>query len=214
MSKEDEWCDVATALEGLTGKCDDWEMLGKNNGTPPPRKKGTDITPTVSLEDLAAAPGSKNPAGLDASTELTTDGEDNDDLMDHDSDKMMSSTHTAATATSSTAPGSSGGSTGGTSTATPDRLAGAAVRLASQASDVFIHNMDKIFDPDAAYPGGRAVNIPPPTPKEGQRQTGGNNILGSAQKIVGNVLNQFGQGNAVQQAACGKAPERSSEEEK
>ena len=216
MSGDDEWCDVACALEGLAGSSgetapmqDDWEVLGQN-GTPQSRKKVTDITPTVSLEDLAAAPGSKKttavdthaPAALDTSTELTTDGEEEDD-----DDKMMSSTLTA-----STAPGSTGGASSVTSS--PDRLASAAIRLASQANNAFIHEMDKIFDPEAAYPGGNAVHIP--SNKESQGGGGvdavAKNVAKSAQKIVGNLVNQFGQcssSNTVQQAACGKAPERS-----
>ena len=214
MSGDDEWCDVACALEGLAGTSgetapmqDDWEVLGQN-GTPQSRKKATDITPTVSLEDLAAAPGSKKetsaadahaPAALDTSTELTTDGEEEDD-----DDKMMSSTLTA-----STSPGSTGGASSVTSS--PDRLASAAIRLASQANNAFIHEMDKIFDPDAAYPGGNAVHIP--SNKEQQGHGGvdvvAKNVAKSAQKIVGNLVNQFGQSNTVQQAACGKAPERS-----
>ena len=213
MSGGDEWCDVACALEGLAGSeapmQDDWEVLGKN-GTPQSRKKKvTDITPTVSLEDLAAAPGSKKesaaaaadahaPAALDTSTELTTDGEEEDD-----DDKMMSSTLTA-----STSPGSTGGAS---SVSSPDRLASAAIRLASQANNAFIHEMDKIFDPEAAYPGGNAVHIP--SNKESQGGGGvdavAKNVAKSAQKIVGNLVNQFGQNNTVQQAACGKAPERS-----
>ena len=220
MSGDDEWCDVACALEGLAGggettpMQDDWEVLGKN-GTPQSRKKVTDITPTVSLEDLAAAPGSSTkmrkgethaPAALDTSTELTSDGEEEDD-----DDKMMSSTLTA-----STAPGSTGGASSVTSS--PDRLASAAIRLASQANNAFIHEMDKIFDPDAAYPGGNAVHIP--SNKEAQQAQGhggvdavAKNVAKSAQKIVGNLVNQFGQNNTVQQAACGKAPERSTSSE-
>mmetsp|Transcript_13757 Transcript_13757/g.22888 ORF Transcript_13757/g.22888 Transcript_13757/m.22888 type:complete len:226 (-) Transcript_13757:174-851(-) len=218
MSGDDEWCDVACALEGLAGDAspmqeeEDWEVLGKN-GTPQSRKKVTDITPTVSLADLAAAPGSGDqkasagshpPAALDTSTELTTDGEEDDD--DEHDDKMMSSTLTVATSTS-TAPGSTTGS--------PDRLAGAAIRLASQANNAFIHEMDKLFDPEAAYPGGNAVHIP--STKEQQAAAGGGvdvvakTVAKSAQKIVGNILNQFGQGNSLQQAACGKMPEQSSE---
>lgn len=218
MSGDDEWCDVACALEGLAGSSgetapvqDDWEVLGKN-GTPQSRKKVTDITPTVSLEDLAAAPGCKKvtaasdshpPAALDTSTELTTDGEEEDD-----DDKMMSSTLTA-----STSPGSTGGASSVTSS--PDRLASAAIRLASQANNAFIHEMDKIFDPDAAYPGGIAVHIPSDKEQQAQAQGHGGvdvvakNVAKSAQKIVGNLVHQFGQGNTVQQAACGKAPERS-----
>ena len=220
MSGDDEWCDVACALEGLAGSGgdspmqDDWEVLGKN-GTPQSRKKVSDITPTVSLEDLAAAPGSGDtskkgtaadthaPADLDTSTELTTDGEEEDD-----DDKMMSSTLTASTSPGSTC-------TGGASsvTSSPDRLASAAIRLASQANNAFIHEMDKIFDPDAAYPGGNAVHIP--SNKEQQAQAHGGvdvvakNVAKSAQKIVGNLVSQFGQNNTVQQAACGKVPERS-----
>ena len=61
MSGEDEWCDVACALEGLGDASpmqeEEWEVLGKS-GTPQSHKKVTDITPTVSLADLAAAPGS------------------------------------------------------------------------------------------------------------------------------------------------------------
>lgn len=219
MSGDDEWCDVACALEGLAGSSgeaapmqDDWEVLGQN-GTPQSRKKVTDITPTVSLEDLAAAPGSSKkeaaaadahaPAALDTSTELTTDGEEEDD-----DDKMLSSTLTA-----STAPGSTGGASSVTSS--PDRLASAAIRLASQANNAFIHEMDKIFDPDAAYPGGNAVHIPSNKEQQAQAQGQGGvdvvakNVAKSAQKIVGNLVNQFGQANTVQQAACGKALERS-----
>ena len=209
MSAEDEWCDVACALEGLGDASpmqeEEWEVLGKT-GTPQSHKKVTDITPTVSFADLAAAPGSgpdkKTPAptALDTSTELTTDGEEEDD-----DDKMMSSTLTAATS-SSTAPNST---TGSTSNSTPDRLVVAATRLASQANNAFIHEMDKIFDPEAAYPGGNAVHIP----SQNKEKAGGGvdagevakNVAKSAQKIVGNVLNQFAQGNnSVQQAACGK----------
>ena len=218
MSGDDEWCDVACALEGLAGSeapmQDDWEVLGKNGTPQSHKKKVTDITPTVSLEDLAAAPGSSKkeaaaaaadahaPAALDTSTELTTDGEE-----EEDDDKMMSSTLTASTAQ---------GSTGGASsvTSSPDRLASAAIRLASQANNAFIHEMDKIFDPEAAYPGGNAVHIP--SNKESQGGGGvdavAKNVAKSAQKIVGNLVNQFGQcssSNTVQQAACGKAPERS-----
>lgn len=216
MSDEDEWCDVACALGGLGDASpmheEEWEVLGKT-GTPQGHKKLTDITPTVSLADLAAAPGSgsdKAPASvaLDTSTELTTDGEEEDD----DDDKMMSSTLTAATSTSTSTAG------GSAANSTPDRLAGAAIRLASQANNAFINEMDKIFDPEAAYPGGNAVHISSVN-KEKSVGRGGvdavaKNVAKSAQKIVGNILNQFGQGNnSIQQAACGKVSEGSGEDD-
>jgi len=212
MSGEDEWCDVACALEGLGDASpmheEEWEVLGKT-GTPQSHKKVTDITPTVSLADLAAAPGSGSdqaPASvaLDTSTELTTDGEEEDD----DDDKMMSSTLTAATSTSTSTAG------GSAANSTPDRLAGAAIRLASQANNAFINEMDKIFDPEAAYPGGNAVHI---SSVNKEKSVGGGgvdavakNVAKSAQKIVGNILNKFGQGNnSIKQAACGKVSEGS-----
>ena len=212
MSGEYEWCDVACALGGLGDASpmheEEWEVLGKT-GTSQSHKKVTDITPTVSLADLAAAPGSgsdKAPASvaLDTSTELTTDGEEEDD----DDDKMMSSTLTAATSTSTSTAG------GSAANSTPDRLAGAAIRLASQANNAFINEMDKIFDPEAAYPGGNAVHI---SSVNKEKSVGGvgvdavaKNLAKSAQKIVGNILNQFGQGNnPIQQAACGKVSEGS-----
>lgn len=216
MSDEDEWCDVACALGGLGDASpmheEEWEVLGKT-GTPQGHKKLTDITPTVSLADLAAAPGSgsdKAPASvaLDTSTELITDGEEEED----DDDKMMSSTLTAATSTSTSTAG------GSAANSTPDRLAGAAIRLASQANNAFINEMDKIFDPEAAYPGGNAVHISSVN-KEKSVGRGGvdavaKNVAKSAQKIVGNILNQFGQGNnSIQQAACGKVSEGSGEDD-
>ena len=214
MSNEDEWCDVACALGGLGDASpmheEEWEVLGKT-GTPQSHNKVTDITPTVSLADLAAAPGSgsdKAPASvaLDTSTELTTDGEEEDD--DDNDDKMMSSTLTAATSTSTSTAG------GSAANSTPDRLAGAAIRLASQANNAFINEMDKIFDPEAAYPGGNAVHI---SSVNKEKSVGGvgvdavaKNLAKSAQKIVGNILNQFGQANnPIQQAACGKVSEGS-----
>lgn len=208
MSGEDEWCDVACALEGLGDASpmheEEWEVLGKT-GTPQSHNKVTDITPTVSLADLAAAPGSGSDKAP-ASVALDTDGEEEDD--DDNDDKMMSSTLTAATSTSTSTAG------GSAANSTPDRLAGAAIRLASQANTAFINEMDKIFDPEAAYPGGNAVHI---SSVNKEKSVGGvgvdavaKNLAKSAQKIVGNILNQFGQGNnPIQQAACGKVSEGS-----
>ena len=212
MSDEDEWCDVACALGGLGDASpmheEEWEVLGKT-GTPQSHNKVTDITPTVSLADLAAAPGSGSDKAP-ASVALDTDGEEEDD--DDNDDKMMSSTLTAATSTSTSTAG------GSAANSTPDRLAGAAIRLASQANNAFINEMDKIFDPEAAYPGGNAVHI---SSVNKEKSVGGvgvdavaKNLAKSAQKIVGNILNQFGQGNnSIQQAACGKVSEGSGEDD-